>query len=170
MFATIGLSMLDRHFEVSSDAFMLRFWYCFALGTMAYWASARRVAPATFTFAVCAVAMYGLSSRDLYAWTAVLAATTIYLTVRMGKQSLGSWAPLQFLGRISYSLYLTHLLGGWLALSLAAKFMPGWAAFTVGTVVALLSAWLFYAMIEAPAVRWSRKIPQHAGIPAQRAR
>lgn len=68
-----------------------------------------------------------------------------------------AWTPIDWLGRISYSLYLVHIpiqvmvsfavsptddVWGWAILSLAASIVGGW---------------LMYVGIEAPAERWRRR-------------
>jgi hypothetical protein len=156
LLATLAVSIADRFLDITNDAVMLRHWFCFALGAITRYASSWRLPQRYFLAALLLVTGYGFTALDGYAITAGLTALLIYAVVALNRESFGSWAPLQFLGRISYSLYLTHLIGGWLVLSMALRYMPGWLAMLLASAVAIVSAWVFYLFAEAPAVRWSR--------------
>ena len=85
-------------------------WHGFLLGAFVYWSLKARMA--TRWFAVYAIALLGVFAitRDRFTIVCVTTATTILLVGRADK--LRSWlsgATLQFLGRISYSVYLLHL-------------------------------------------------------------
>jgi len=60
----------------------------------------------------------------------------------------------RFLGKISYSLYLTHILVGARIINLSLRFHEGWivrgAFFIAALAVSTLFAWCFYKMIENP--------------------
>lgn len=70
--------------------------------------------------------------------------------------------PFQFLGMISYSLYLIHIPVGGKIVNLGSRFVTdyylrlGLAVFAVGVCIAI--SYLFYRFIEEPAKRWSVKI------------
>ena len=71
--------------------------------------------------------------------------------------------PAQFLGKISYSLYLFHLIAGASLLTALAPFVvtPAARCWTIppALAVSILAAWLAYRLVEAPAIRWSKKFP-----------
>jgi peptidoglycan/LPS O-acetylase OafA/YrhL len=71
----------------------------------------------------------------------------------------------QFLGRISYSLYLIHASVGWRFVSVFRRaFGPdlgpamGTAAFLGGVMLSVVSAWLIFVALEAPSMRLARSI------------
>jgi peptidoglycan/LPS O-acetylase OafA/YrhL len=73
--------------------------------------------------------------------------------------------PIQFLGAISYSLYLYHASVGWRFISLMQRLIPGtWssgtaiAAFMAGITVSILFSTLMWRFIERPFLRLSQKI------------
>ena len=73
--------------------------------------------------------------------------------------------PFQFLGRISYSLYLLHAVVGWRFVKVlrvwnGADFsmLQAWAAFLIGCTVSVTSAWLMYSLVERPALRLCHRI------------
>lgn len=74
-------------------------------------------------------------------------------------------APGRFLGQVSYSLYLFHLLAGASFLNCMAPFVSSNAARVALVPVALAlsvgAAWLGYRLIEAPAIAWSRRFRYH---------
>ena len=71
----------------------------------------------------------------------------------------------QWLGRISYSLYLTHAVIGWVTISLLARFLRQFDSppitvgiFGGGLVASLVFAFMFYRVIEKPSLVISRKL------------
>src|SRR5450756_711048 len=93
------------------------------------------------------------SASATYVGVSLLA--LVSLTGRL--ETMLSGTVIQFLGRVSYSLYLIHLSVGWRAISVfRRKFGPelgpamGSAAFLGGVLLSVLSAWLVYVTLEAP--------------------
>lgn len=71
----------------------------------------------------------------------------------------------QFFGRISYSLYLIHGVIGWRVISvLKALLGPelgpvlAFFVFFAGAASSVLSAWVMYKIIEAPTMRFARRV------------
>lgn len=162
MFATMLLSLVDRNLELTGIAFMGRFWFCFAAGAFVYWATAGVMGVRGLLVGLAVIGTAGALTQDPYAVTTMVTAATLYAVITFGRADIGSSAPLQFLGRISYSLYLTHLIGGWLVLTLLLRWLPPWAALVLGVVASILTAWLFYVLVEKPAVRLSRMVKLRA--------
>ncbi|WP_281020050.1 acyltransferase [Minwuia sp. IMCC3060] len=88
---------------------------------------------------------------------AVLTVATIWLlrSVRVDRRLL-------WLGTVSYSLYLTHVLTGGRVVNLMKRFVqdPALDLVIIGAAmaVALAFSWLFWRLIEVPALRQSRRI------------
>lgn len=88
---------------------------------------------------------------------AVLTVATIWLLrgVRVDRRLL-------WLGTVSYSLYLTHTLTGGRVVNLMKRFVqdPALDLLIIGaaTIVALAFSWLFWRLIEVPALSQSRRI------------
>ena len=81
-------------------------WHGFLLGVFAHWAYTKR-APAYVFWAFAAILLG--ASRTSFNLVCVLTASALVLAGRLG--TFGSWMsarPWQTLGRVSYSLYLTH--------------------------------------------------------------
>jgi len=68
----------------------------------------------------------------------------------------------KFLGNISYSLYLVHIPIGGRIINLTENFVQSTLIREIMVFVALavsiLAAWLFYKIIEKPAINWSKKV------------
>jgi peptidoglycan/LPS O-acetylase OafA/YrhL len=68
----------------------------------------------------------------------------------------------QFLGKISYSLYLLHAIIGSAAINfLSHRFTTPITQTLVvagGVALSIVSAWIFYKLIELPSQRWSSRI------------
>jgi peptidoglycan/LPS O-acetylase OafA/YrhL len=157
MAGTLMLSLLYRGWQPEAEAFMGNAWFCFALGVLAHWA-VNRQGERLFLLLSGAVAVGGALRPDAYAVAGSATAFLLYLAIASGRAHIGSHPALQFLGRISYSLYLTHLIGGWVVLGVARHFMGDAAAVLVAVVASIASAWVFHVFVEAPAVKLSRRV------------
>jgi peptidoglycan/LPS O-acetylase OafA/YrhL len=73
-------------------------------------------------------------------------------------QAALSWAPLQRLGEVSYSLYLVHVPVLLAALHLAPAGLPAWLPVALTPLLAILLALLLHRVVEAPAMRLSRRL------------
>jgi peptidoglycan/LPS O-acetylase OafA/YrhL len=81
-------------------------WHAFLAGTLAYWAKSSRLALCAFAL-VCIVSI-GLSP-DSFTLLSIGTAVALHFAFRWGYIYRGlDWRWLQFLGTISYSLYLIH--------------------------------------------------------------
>ncbi|MCK2147769.1 acyltransferase family protein [Marinobacter alexandrii] len=71
----------------------------------------------------------------------------------------------QFLGRISYSLYLTHAIIGWASASILIRFLDGRggflgtaAVFFLSVMVSLIFAYIFYHIVEKRFITLSKRL------------
>jgi peptidoglycan/LPS O-acetylase OafA/YrhL len=139
-------------------------WYLYALGALlAVGADRGRFRPLAGVLVVTSAAAVGLRLGPEAA-VGLGTAWLIFGTAATGQlATAGNWRPLQYLGRVSYSLYLIHPLvydpyftaAGRLNLS-----SPG-ASLAVtlgGLAAALVAAHVFYLLVERPSVNLSRRI------------
>jgi peptidoglycan/LPS O-acetylase OafA/YrhL len=96
-------------------------------------------------------------------WLATTAATAVTFAVAFAARHRPMPPVLTFVGRVSYSLYLLHVL----VLSVIARLMPGlvhrpagerFAAGVAFLALALAVAWTSYTLVEAPAQRLGRRM------------
>jgi peptidoglycan/LPS O-acetylase OafA/YrhL len=68
----------------------------------------------------------------------------------------------KFLGKISYSFYLTHILTGWALLSGLSMQTDNEVVMTMAIFVAIafsfFCAYFFYNVVEKPTLKWARKV------------
>ncbi len=91
---------------------------------------------------------------------------TIYAASRTkGMENWLASAVPQFLGRLSYSIYLLHAVIGWRFIKLlhelnGADFSPwqAWVVLIAGVFVSIFSAWVMHVLIEAPSHQLSKTI------------
>ena len=74
----------------------------------------------------------------------------------------GDWKITNFMGKISYSMYLTHIFSGWwfcvvMILTVQQEWMKDFVVLG-GVLVSIAFAKLFYDKIESPTQEWARKV------------
>ncbi len=151
------------------DAKLLTFWlvphaYIFLAGALTWWALEGRL-PRPVWFAFTAV-LWGLFLWRLDSRLFVTAATTSILYMAGRRQRLHDWLaarPFQYLGRVSYSLYLVHVPLCMLLLAVKVRVAPpsdGVALAFLGVVFAasLAAAHVLYTWVEAPCLEWTRRL------------
>jgi peptidoglycan/LPS O-acetylase OafA/YrhL len=145
---------------------MFPYWWAFSLGALCYWTLADR-APASYLALSCAMLLY--SGGEIHGdWRLTAVVTTCLLFLAWHSKAMDKWLAdrlFQFLGRISYSLYLVHPLVGWSAQSLALRYTNQWTALVVGVMASVLSAWVAYRFVERPSIRLSHRVSLGSRIP-----
>ena len=141
--------------------------YCFLAGAVAWWSIERSI-PRWMTIAAAGAFLAASVSRDgdYKIWMTFTTATVLFTAGMLGR--LDTWfssGPLQFLGRISYGLYLVH--DPVIALTLHAqqklKLTSTIDAVFILIFVFLASFTVAYAMrrfVEVPSIRLSHKLKQ----------
>jgi peptidoglycan/LPS O-acetylase OafA/YrhL len=145
------------------DGWFINDWNLFLLGSLLWWTIDRKIPP------WCLIAYAGLltaasiRSHSYAGFTGLLTITAIAITAWTGSltTTLGN-RPLQFLGKISYSLYLLHpLIGpqfdGYITWhhrdSLTASILC--VCFSIS--VSIAAAWLMHRYIEQPGIRLGKR-------------
>jgi peptidoglycan/LPS O-acetylase OafA/YrhL len=154
--------LIKRVPESYMDAWFIQWWYYFACGAMCYWAvnhSRFRIPLIVFMVLFAVMAL-----RDPFPMYIGLA-TTLLLFVAgiMGK--LTTWldfVPLQYLGKISYSLYLSHLLVAVYVLRIGYRLTRTNHAgavlwFFVAGAVSIVAAHGLYLLVEQRSIRFGAR-------------
>jgi peptidoglycan/LPS O-acetylase OafA/YrhL len=158
-------SVIPANNFASRHSLFINFWYAFCAGALVGWSIIRDDQFKKYTFFYCSVMMIAAYFKaDLFAMTA--AATAFLLLLALNYNKMNSWLNqrfLQFLGLISYSLYLIHNNITGILARVVRKFMhPGVVTelmITVVTViVCLIAAYIMYLVIEKPVVKLSQRI------------
>jgi peptidoglycan/LPS O-acetylase OafA/YrhL len=169
-------SLLDLARPRMHWSLFLPHWYMFFLGAVVWWTLDGRVHRAWVWVCAAAVVVVMVMfewGRGEVPWhyqyfdrsaVAVATALSILIVGTRGKlETLLSNRPLQFLGRISYSLYLAHAIAGGKVMKLGQKFVgtsPAAAVFLffLAFGVSILGAYVFYRLIERPSVELTKRL------------
>lgn len=165
----LGLSILCAVlFDLGRDGFIAQYWYVFFLGIAAAYTIRGQFSFFYYLFTISLVLFLGLILNELRDQTTVASVVTscsIVLAVKLNKQS--EWLSntfFQFFGRISYSLYLTHVIIGnriirYIKSLTHWEFDNVWlTAFilSIAFIISILVAWMFYNLIEKRSIRWAK--------------
>ena len=147
-----------------THGWFLYWWYAFALG-----AGTTAMLKGKLNVRIWACVTGGILATggifgDIHVIAVATTALAIGLAGRAGRLATWSGGPvLQYLGRISYSLYLTHFLGSNFAKVVAVRAHSALSAglvFAAATIIAIASAEALYRLVENPAHQLSRRVPQ----------
>lgn len=139
-------------------------WYKFALGAVIWWTLDKKVAQGWLWGLLLLVGVVACAYWSLSALVCMLTGGTIYLVGRRGRlYDLLSNRPLQFLGMISYSLYLLHPVIGLKIERFGARLTGGSIAgallwFMLACAGSILAATLMYYLVERPGVQLGKWI------------
>jgi peptidoglycan/LPS O-acetylase OafA/YrhL len=151
----------------STDPWVIRFVWMFFLG-MATWWTLDKTMPSSVYVLVAVVAAVELAiDPDWRYRNGVALATALAIFAAGSWGTLNSWLnyqPLQYLGRISYSLYLIHFPVFHLIASVGWKLCDEnpspWQAFLIlasAVPASIAAAQVLYYFVEAPCARWAAK-------------
>lgn len=170
--ATAIASVLLRGFV--PIGLFVAYWFFFCAGVLSYWAGFSRFSARGMTVVFGLIGLGGALTpgvRSNSGWAiaaGILAALTLFGAARLGK--LEQWSggqALQFFGRISYSLYLVHLLVvqvtaavGFKLTGNNAQLAFAWIALSV--LVSIAAAWILHRFVELPSMRLASKLKREA--------
>ena len=160
--ASLGLVSITLSKE-QWTVWFLQWWFYFAAGVICYWGVRDR--KQRFAFPVfMALSAIGLYTKDPLPLL-VGAATAILLYTAGTRGGLTTWLNfrvLQYLGKISYSLYLIHLTVAVYILRFGFRMTqedPTWALlwFTLAMGVSIAAGHLFFVFVERPSMRFASR-------------
>lgn len=162
---SLVLRYSGRHLPVHGIA--LERWFQFFLGALTYWVVSRKLGPSYLVGAwISIVGALIVSRAGVTQLLPVVVSVGIFL---LGRRDLLDAVltnrPLQFLGRISYSLYLIHGPIGWRWIALLERVLGprfglvwAWAAFASACAITIGASALMWRLIESPTMRLSKRI------------
>jgi len=161
--ASLGIWSLSHWLQQHTADFTGRSWM-FLLGVATYAALRRNIPALAAATPFAALAICFCWRGDLEGIVATATASSIYgvgATGRLGRAL--AYRPLLYLGRISYSLYLMHMVVGIYVLFflhgiLGDSIPAAWACFILAIAASLISAELLHRCVEAPSNRLSRRL------------
>jgi peptidoglycan/LPS O-acetylase OafA/YrhL len=132
-------------------------WHAFLAGALAYWAKSSRLALCAFAL-VCIVS--AVLSPDSFTLLSIGTAVALHFSFRWGYIYRGlDWRWLQFLGAISYSLYLIHnpIVGAVSFLS-ARWIGSDFVTLALSVAASIGAAALFWFLFERPSLALAHRI------------
>jgi peptidoglycan/LPS O-acetylase OafA/YrhL len=136
----------------------------FLIGICLFRITTQRARPVTYVALVLSLAMSGLGGGErsfnspgwLYLLLTLAFTALVWHATRRPSRWL-SWPPLVFLGRVSYPLYLVHVVLGYEIIRLGVE--QGWSTLhgvIAAGVASLVVATVLHYVVEVPGERWSR--------------
>ncbi len=164
-FAPLALwSLFDSAITSSTDMWFHHFFCLHVFGALVAWTLDRRLATPVVLAYGLAFAVQAWRHESLELTTATVAASTLLVVGWLGKLPTWLGAPfLQYLGRISYSLFLIHFPIGWLVTTLGFRLtgdqpFAALAWLVAAFVASVGAAHLLYTWVERPALSWARGV------------
>ncbi len=165
----VPLAMLALfHFNLDSDNEMWAhyFFHLTAFGAVVWWVLEGRLSASVF-WAYLSMMLLGLALY--WRWEvaiASIAGVTLYAAARSGAMAWSGGRLLQYLGRISYSLFLIHYLAQWIVLTLGYRLtgtqpVAGMLWMVLAMVTSLAAAHALHILVEQPANRLARRLKPH---------
>lgn len=160
--AVVSASSHGNYLQSPIQHLFIDQWYQFFLGALTYWCRSGYL-PQRWVL-IYIIVVFGISLSGKPNVGDVIAALTSLMLLWVSSNRVLDSPPLQFLGRISYSLYLVHIPIGWAGIALVGRlvqhesplFAVGVGMF--GVMISLVAAYLMYRIVEAPSVKISRRI------------
>ena len=172
LLAALSLAQFFDWVEIAPRGTFLPYWYCFSLGMFCVWAVSDWLKLGWFAVHWSLVLFCSIAGG----WneTGIVVVITGALLLVAGKKGkLHIWTlgrAMQYLGRISYSLYLFHGIVGWSTVSLLKRWTGTplgmeWAGvvFVGGLLASIASAHIVYLLVERPSIALSRRIRLRRG-------
>lgn len=172
-FLPLTLLSLAIQFEILPSPWpglMLKSWHLFALGVLTSMVLNRTLPRAWLGIYLAVFALFMTYRFDVRCLVGALTAVSLFAVGELRLlQTAGNLRPLQYLGRVSYSLYLVHVVVGCPFTYYFYQRVGGAEAglgvrlglFVLAVMVSLAAAHLLYRFVEQPSLGWSRWVPLH---------
>jgi len=170
-FAPIAVfSLFHWRTQADTEIWVIHFLWMFFIGMATWWAIDRTISLPIF------VGLILIGLRNLYVdaeWryensVALTTAISIFVAGRLGR--LNSWLNipwLQYLGKISYSLYLIHFpichvltSAGWRWYHDSPTSLQATGILLSSLICSIIGGHVLYVLVEAPSARWAARMKQ----------
>ena len=158
---SVAASLILLLLQQPTHGVFLDWWYEFAVGVATYGVLTKRLPVWGWSLLLGSTLLAGWNS-DGHAVVAVVAALVIAGVAWRGHLDNWTLGPIvQYLGRISYSLYLIHFVGNTITKYGGARHPTPWGAvgwFGLATLMSIAAAHILYTLVERPTHRLSRAV------------
>lgn len=168
-FSSLLLVSLESKFHLFSSfslnaGYFVPYWYSFFIGCAVCWYLIGWISKNSLNTFFGMIAIYSVYSMEMEIWATLCIAMIIHLVGSLGCLSTCMISPVfQYLGKISFSLYLTH----WLVISNCINFLckrvgtiNGFkisGIFIFSFIATIVFSHAFYLCIELPFINLSKK-------------
>jgi len=157
--------------QATAHGVFINYWYAFFLGALTCWALYARTGFGVWAATTTVVLVATAITRQPQPAAVAGAAALIYVAGRLGR--LTTWlraGPLQYLGGISYSLYLVHAPFGWGIVGLGNALAKSSVLAHFGSIglaigASIVLAHLLRSYVEVPGIQLGRRLT--SGAPAR---
>ncbi|MCX7421183.1 MAG: acyltransferase [Planctomycetia bacterium] len=158
--------------QESMEPWVTHFLCIFFLGMMTWWTLDRTVSVCSFATTVAVMAAQLVVDWQTANAIAIATSLAIFVAGQMERLHLWlDWRWLQYLGRISYSLYLIHYSISHLVIQVGWKFCgnaptsaQACGILLLSVVVSIAAGHLLYLTVEAPSVRWAARMKHRSNL------
>ena len=175
LFAPLAvMSLFDWCRQPTLEPYVIYFFGLFFLGMLTWWTLDGRIPHGWYWVAVGAFVARLVWQWQTEVFVGLVASLAIFTAGRSGH--LHDWLNfrwLQYLGRISYSLYLVHYSVShlvthvaWSALGGSPSPMQSAAVLALALMISIGAAHLMYMGVEAPSSRWAARLKPAASAAA----
>ena len=171
--AGVAASLFGFNLDADWDVWAVYFFGAYGLGMLAFWAVQTEKSSTAWSWSLLIVAMVlGALSFEWRDRIALAGATALALVVAMRSPAMSQWAgfaPLRWLGKISYSVFLIHFSVCLLVNAVESHFWPtsvpaAITGMTVAFVLSLLAGYVLYQRIERHVPNWHQAVRWQAGL------
>ena len=177
-----ALASLSAALKGNDQAWFISWWFYFAAGSLGYLSTRDARLRLFMGVIISAMAgatwwLFGHPARYSDDWQSVLIGLLglVFLLVAHGRERLTGWGRagiFEWLGRVSYSLYLTHFGFGLLLARAFRKISHDNMALAVGLIffdltLCLVLAGSFYSWIERPSMNWAKRFKLRGDAPRE---
>jgi peptidoglycan/LPS O-acetylase OafA/YrhL len=150
--------------DTGRPTMFLPLWYAFLLGVFAYWSWRDKLKPIYFYFYSAILVTAGVVNSTTFSIVSVIVAILLLQAGRANCMEVWlKWRSLQFIGKISYSLYLLHTPIYGAVFFLGIKLLKPNAlseafCLLLGIFVCVGFAALMWQLVEKPSIHLSQKV------------
>jgi len=170
LFFVLGLLSIANYFDlytIEIEHTFLPYWHNFFLGALACWCILGWLKPLyflVFWFILLVFAVY--FQFELNAVTTLITGMAVFIAGIYNRlPDIFSSRPYQYLGKISYSLYLLHPIIGWRVISIGKRYLgpelsiiEGVLLFFSAVMISILVSHIVFTYVEKPSMAFSHKI------------
>jgi peptidoglycan/LPS O-acetylase OafA/YrhL len=149
------------------------YWHGFLLGVFVYWAIRGVIRIRSYLIYCTIILVFAIKEQSIFSIAAGLTSLVVLLAAKYEYLYALNWRPLQFLGRISYSLYLTHdpvIYAGMYVIFAVVPHSQVSEFFAFLTISAgcIVFAYVFWLLFERWSIQLSKLVPLRAAPKAKR--